>query len=82
MVETETLTEHAKEYAKAFSQPVDVYSATLKAEDPNFLAYRVGDEVKIKVDYGWLGIEKYKRIKKISVDVTPENYENVTLDFM
>lgn len=82
VVETETLTEHAKEYAKAFSQPVDVYSATLKAEDPNFLAYRVGDEVKIKVDYGWLGIEKYKRIKKISVDVTPENYENVTLDFM
>lgn len=82
VIETETLREHASQYASEFSQPIDVYSATLKAEDPSFLSYQVGDEVKIKASYGWLDIDKWKRIKKIDVEVSPESYENVTLDFI
>jgi hypothetical protein len=78
----ETLNEHARNYVDVYSKMIEVYSASVFGDDPSFLGYSVGDEIRLKINKGYLNVDTYKRIKKIAVSVTPEEKENVLLDFM
>jgi len=79
----DTLAEHAKECASAYSQPIKVYGCELyPTDDPTFGAYSVGDEIRLIAKKEYVNIDVYKRIQKITLSVDQEEKESIKVDFI
>jgi len=78
----DTLTEHAKKYVDEYFEPTQIYGCHVRSTvDTALKSYGVGDEVKLRVRKGYLNIDTYKRIKKLSVSVDQNEKENIFVEF-
>lgn len=78
-----TLIEHAKEWTKVFSEPTEIYAVNVKPfPDPTLKSYGIGDDIRLKINKGYLsGIDTYRRVKKITVSVDSNEKEDVRVEF-
>lgn len=77
----ETLTEHAKRYVEEYKNPIRLYELkTRDTVDTALRSYSPGDEIRLRVEKGYLDIDTYKRIKKLIVNVDQNEKENVGVE--
>ncbi len=77
-----TLTEHAKKYVEEYPDPTQIYGCNVRdTVDTALKSYGVGDEVKLQIKKGYLDIDTYRRIKKLSVSVDQNEKENIGVEF-
>lgn len=78
----DTLTEHARKYVEEYKDPTQIYGLDVRdTVDTALKSYATGDEVRLKISKGYLEIDTYKRIKKLSVSVDQNEKESVGVDF-
>jgi hypothetical protein len=78
----DTLTGYAQSEVSENGEPPAIFNLNIvMSNDPPFKSYEVGDEIKCKVNKGWVNFNEYKRIKKISVDVNEKELEKVSVEF-
>ena len=79
----DTLTEHAKNWVDEYRNMVEIYALDVKASpDPTLKSYGIGDEIRVVINKGYLNIDTYKRIKKLTVSVNSEGKETVSVEFL
>lgn len=79
---SETLSGYAQGMVNEYGIPtMIIIPEIMVTNDPPLFSYSIGDEIRIKIKYDWFDIDTYKRIKKIAVNVTTENKENVSVEF-
>lgn len=78
-----TLTEAAQGDVAEHGEPTNITGVRLMpTNDPPLMSYLTGDEIRVKVKKGWFDFDKYKRIKKITVDVSIEEKEDISVEFL
>ena len=78
----DTLTEHAEKYVEEYPKPTSIYGVNVKSTaDTTLKSYGVGDEVRLRIKKGYLDIDTYRRIKKITVNVNSEEVEDIGVEF-
>lgn len=78
----DTLTEHAKKYVEEYPNPTQIYGCDVRdTVDTALKSYGVGDEVRLRIKKGYLDINTYRRIKKLSVSVDQNEKEDIGVEF-
>lgn len=82
VIDVDTLTEHAKKYVEEYPDPTQIYGCSVRdTVDTALKSYGVGDEVRLRIKKGYLDIDTYRRIKKLTVNVNSEEVENIGVEF-
>lgn len=82
VIEINTLSEYAQNDVKENGEPTSIIGLTaIVTDDPPFMGYETGDEIRVKINKGWLSFDKYLRIKNIEVNVDIEGKETVRVEF-
>ncbi len=77
-----TLTEYAKKYVEEYPDPTSIYGCSVRdTVDTALKSYSVGDEVRLRIKKGYLDIDTYRRIKKLSVSVDQNEKEKIGVSF-
>jgi len=80
--ELNTLAEHAKKYVEEYPNPTQIYGCDVRDTiDTVLKSYSVGDEVRLRIKKGYLDIDTYRRIKKLSISVDQNEKESIGVSF-
>lgn len=77
-----TLAEHAKKYVEEYKNPTQIYKLDVRDKvDTALKSYATGDEVRLRIKKGYLDIDTYRRIKKLTVSVDSNEKESIGVEF-
>ncbi len=78
----DTLTEHGKKYVEEYKDPTNIYGLDVRDKvDTALKSYGVGDEVRLRIKKGYLDIDTYRRIKKLTISVDSNEKESMGVEF-